>query len=342
MNILFLQPRDYFEELIELKHLPSSSKLTFGYSPLWPIKRILSNYDIVFSCIDHDKEARKICRIAKALGLEVVFLQDGIFDFSNSFENKLLKAKKTSLLSKDCYTQIFFTDLSAFEYFKPFNAELKLYWPIRMLSHNPATPTTTSSPLFLITAANNPIFNQAEFPRLIKLIKNLEAQLEILDIPYNYRIFDKSIIEALKIRPERNMTSGSFEDCVTSGYTAVFSTPSSIINTTANYGIPAIVFDYRSAPILSVAGWRIHESVDLSEEIASIILQSPSRMDYQRRMLPIQSIPEIRQRASTCENINHFELSGFMFIKRLIYKKYFSKKIKLKSILFFFLNRIKR
>lgn len=328
MKVLFLQPKEYFSDLFEINSYFGGCDLVFGYPPFIRLEYLVKKFDVIVSCIDHEKNSRAICLAAKKAGLETIFFQDGIFDFENSINNPYLRANNLSLHEIDCYTKIYFSDHTARTFFNNRNSTYETYWPLRMLSREVAsfTPKSQNNKV-LISTANNPIFDESELDRLVDLIVALKASLEKLGIEYHYRIFDDVLIKRLNISPLQNMLADTFEDCLLAGYCALFTTPSSIVNTAAAVGIPVAIFDYRSSPLMSVAGWRLHLSVDFETEIISLMEQTPARMEYQARMLP--SIPT---KASTSFQIKN-QRTDFTYVARLVYRRYLKKLINLKALL---------
>lgn len=335
MRVLFLQPKEYFLELIDVDVFFSKHELKFGYLPYCRIDSMVKQFDIVVSCIDHDENSRHICRIAKQVGCEVVFFQDGVFDFSNAYHNPFLMLKDKVLHEVNCYTKIFFTDFTAKKYFSNYMIDYNVYWPKRMLKsttkfdlgYNPSQP-----PKVLISTANSPYFDDNEFERLVVIINNVTKELDTLNVAYDYRIYDEKLLNSLEIHPQKNKNTGTFESCIKSGYSALFSTPSSIVNTAAFFEIPVAVFDYRSSPMMSVAGWRIHMSLNIRNEIISIMERDLSRMDYQRRMLP----DSFSEPDNQTDFINKEKRTGFEYIFRFFYKKMVIKVFNVKKFMLSF------
>lgn len=333
MNVLFLQPREYFEELIEIDHFFHKDNLYFGYPPFLNVEDFLKKYDVVVSCIEHDKFTRQLCMKAKLMGLKVIFFQDGVFDFANSYNNPFLKRKRINLHEYDCYTEVFFTDFTAKDYFGDYSFNYKTFWPKRMLSNVASVKVNKRQDVFsskiLISTAKNPAFDDKEYQRLIALINDLIDTLESMGIECFYRIYDQVLIDTLKIDNDKNMILMPFEDCIKQGYSALFTTPSSIVNIAASMGIPVAIFDYRSTPIMSVAGWRIHRSVEIEEVIASMLRKDIDQLSFQYRMLPATSErPSIDRLCKV--NVRY---TGFEYFIRFFYKLFFIRVFNVKRFL---------
>jgi hypothetical protein len=150
----------------------------------------------------------------------------------------------------------------------------------RLESINNANKTS-----ILITTSNKAYFDEDEFTRLIKIIKNTKNEIISLGISYKFRIFDKKIIEVLGIDSANNYIDCSFNEAIVD-VSVVLTTASTIsLEAMANYRRVGH-FLYRNCPITVPAAWYFHESGNYRSTLSEITMDKPIRNDvFQQAIL---------------------------------------------------------
>ena len=95
-NVLFLEDKLYYDSLISLdlnKYKPTYNGMSFYKSS---DKKLLS-YDLIINFTFNSDLVNFIINRAKNLNIKTVLLADGIFEWSNAFQNPVFKKKKIKL-----------------------------------------------------------------------------------------------------------------------------------------------------------------------------------------------------------------------------------------------------
>lgn len=277
-KILFLQPKEYFERLglnfDALKH-----DAEFGVFLFSSFARNVSSYSCVVSCIDHSHFNRLICMHALSRGVPAALIMDGVFEWSNATENKFLLKRKISLLSPFCYSHALVVDEQLNSILNKKGVESMRYVP-GLSESNPSLSSGSKENKILVTTANTAYFNDSERDSLVSLLKEVVGVLKRKDIPYFYRIFDRSLLERLGDKDAANNTDGDINDVIEFA-SAVITTPSTLVSKVVGAGVPVALLDYRDGPIFMQTGWRINGASDIAKTIDSLIAPDESRLGIQ-------------------------------------------------------------
>ncbi|MDD8057632.1 hypothetical protein [Shewanella metallivivens] len=264
MNILFLQQKSYFSELgIEFEGCES----TFGCIFTFKLTAYLKKFDLIVSCLEHDKSAREVINFANAIGIPTVFLMDGIYDDANAKKNPLLKSMNIDFFSPCIYSNVFLLNNSFKNYLEnEFDTRCFLYTPKRARL---IIDDTTKKNGFLITTAITPYFNNAEFNVLIVWIKRLLVDLQDLDLKFFARIFDEKILKEI---PELKGCNNTFESLSTaiSRSNGVICTPSTVLHSANLYGFKTMVLNYRGGSTYFDCDYDIKDLIQLKTSLSTM------------------------------------------------------------------------
>lgn len=265
MKILFLQSAEYFEDLgVHLDVRNMDFCLVFSFN----IRKRLREYDLIVSCIEHDLSARKVIDYSNSLGIPTAFIMDGVFDFTNSTNNSMLKKLKVTQFSPFIYGNIFLLGDKFANYIKnsadgvqtynflPKRAGLEIYNKRKVAN-------------ILLTTANTPYFNDQEKVRLkgwlLKTIQLLEEQ----NISIKLRLFDVSLLDCNSLARFNNDTSETLSSAVSS-VDCVICTPSTVIHSLTLYKIPNVTLNYRNDELLYDTDCVISKEAELPKLISFI------------------------------------------------------------------------
>lgn len=266
MKVLFLQQREYFSELgVEFKGYDA----TFGCIFTFNIYKNIAKYDLVVSCIDHDKDARKIIEAANRIAIPTVFLMDGVYDITNAKENPLLRKLGVKLLEPFIYANIFVLGESFVSYLQG-NHDVNAidYLPLRASLDIENTTNITDS--VLITTAITPYFNQEERKTLIIWLKKVIAVLTKHSISYETRIFDTDILKELSIDESLNRVDCSLSRAIEK-HRSVICTPSTVIHSLSEYSVSNLCLNFRKEPLLYNTNIMVDDLESLERGIQRLI-----------------------------------------------------------------------
>ncbi|MEZ9758789.1 hypothetical protein AB4262_06005 [Vibrio breoganii] len=198
------------------------------------------------------------------IGVKTVIVSDGIFDFANSFRNKIHVQYGLKLYFPIVQDYFIIADLISGEYHMNDKAvKLLNYRPSRMIETIEKIPLPQSKKI-LITTANQAYFSLAEFHRLKSLLIEISLFLKENDIDFAFRIFDKELINELGNFFGDNLVNDvedNFEVCLVK-YSSVITTPSSICVTSMYHNRPVLNVVLRADPVIIQAIWNI-QSFDM-------------------------------------------------------------------------------
>ncbi|CAH7395929.1 conserved hypothetical protein [Vibrio chagasii] len=219
------------------------------------------------------------------LGKKTALCADGVFDFSNSFNNVMLKKYDMSLFHP--IMQMYFLCVGDYEY-KYFShlCNVIKYRPKRMFSSELIALKSADTKV-LVTTANTAYFDDLDFERLVNLLVGVCQLLVEKNVDFSFRIFDEKLLNSMKDflgEHVENDTAGSFEECLAS-YSHVISTPSSIVLTSMYHQRPVVTLCYRDFPFSVQSGWMISSSQMFVDSFDSFISSDHERIDIQEKLI---------------------------------------------------------
>lgn len=267
-NILFLQPKCYFDELgVEY----SGINATFGIVFVLNVFSELSKYDMVVSCVDHDSHAREIILKAKSVGTKTVFIMDGIYEENNAKNNPITKRKGLELLVPVIYDHVVTLTVKHSEYLEKQDVSASLYVPKRAAIN--IIPNKESNKI-LLTTALTPYFNSVQKEKALKFYKDIISYFELSDLDVLYRVFDKDIASLLP--KGLNDINTSLDEQVSSSKLIV-STPSTVLFSAHAKGIETITLNYRNDRIFYDSSFNVSTINEFKVIINSLTLDSIKR-----------------------------------------------------------------
>lgn len=282
--VLFLETEDYYQSL-GLKTKFSNISAEFGgLRFLGPnLSKKLKKFDAVICTIYHSDLARYITYRANQLGVQTVLVSDGIFEWGNALKHP--KLIKKGLILYHPIIQDVFLCIGRQEkmYFENNNTTSIPYLPERVLSLG-KKQNLPAQPRLLITTANTPYFNEEEFDLLASLITNVEAAAVHLNLEYQFRLFDKKLIQRLDVKSHQNDIKHSFEETLTR-YSCVITTPSSIVISSMYHNRAVGQMLYRDSPMFLHSGWQILPNISLISTLSSMIKLETNRMLFQTSII---------------------------------------------------------
>lgn len=270
MKVLFLQQKSYFDLIgFDYTNIEPTFCCTFSIN----VVKYISSFDLIISCIDHDKDCRKLIHIANNIKIPTVFFMDGVFDYSNSIHNPILKKIGITLFEPFCYKNIFVVG-------KKFGENLEKSYQIRFFDYLPeramlnVETNVSSKTQVLITTAITPYFSYIERQTLITWFLQIKKVLIEIDVPYSFRVFDIELYDSISDEHSINLIDNSFSDTVVK-FTHVICTPSTIIHTLSNYNINNLCINFRNENLLYDTDLICTTHRDIYNSILTLIRTKP-------------------------------------------------------------------
>lgn len=333
-RVLALEPREYYLELGVCEKLESAYDVVYGLSFTLCLDNRLKGFDFVVSCIYHSSSSQYIAMRANYLGVQTVFMSDGIGDWSNFFQNKSMQLSGQALHSPMIHRLHYCCDKTTAHYLKEKGANVRLYIPDRVCKDVPAgdvMPGYNNLDTVLITTANNPFFNSDERARLVGLLIKIRDDLEALEKKVAVRIFDDDLYRECFDGYE-NVKNGSFAQCV-SKFSLVVTTPSSLVVQCASLAVPVCILDYRSSPLFVQGVCRYTGQIPWSDIEAELLPNLSEALVFQSSQFAKIKFGgfegEEKTRPEITPRKKQYLFFSFEFFMRLIIKKFgLTKKIK--------------
>ncbi|MEJ2912977.1 hypothetical protein [Pseudoalteromonas sp. C12FD-1] len=286
MKILFIEPRCYFERLIDIKVIEKNHEVTFGVPMfLVSLRGFLLRYDYIATCIEHSVLSRNIISNAVVLNIRTGLISDGTYEFTNATKNPYLKSIKYNLLENVSFSDIYSPDNMMKSYIRSFGTKFHYYLPLHAKYYNgEGMKEVIVTKRVLITTANSAYFNEEEFIALCSIIKSITQSLTNQNFEFRFRIFDKRLIKELKITPDINELDSDISSCI-SLFSHVITTPSTIVYTSIEAKKPTALLLYRDSPITQPAGWLIFNNVNLNKTLYNFIENGNERLAFQTRSI---------------------------------------------------------
>ena len=315
MKVLFLQSREYFEELgVDLSNCDADFTLFVSFN----LRSKLKRYDLIVSCIEHDLGARRVVNFGNSLGIPTVFLMDGVFDLSNSVSNPLLKRLKVVQFKPFIYSNIFLLGDRFANYIN--NKELD----VKVFSYLPKRAALVLQPRekvadVLITTAITPYFDENEKIKLTRWITFLATTLEKHNISIKLRVFDETLLENEYLQKINN-TKESLSDAVSS-VSCVMCTPSTVIHSLSVYGFPNILLNFRSDEIFYESGYELSALNNVKNAIDYIVNSLSCKANLNKKVDYGVNLDSFEYNKSHYRAKIPYLYFSFSTLIRLLYKK---------------------
>lgn len=281
MKILFIEPKHYFERLIDVNALEHEFKVTYGIPCfVYSLVSFLKAYDFVITCIEHSTISRNVIEISKGLGIKTALFMDGTYEFTNATKNPYLKKIDFTLLNSRQFSIIFSPDIMMKKYIENLGAKYCFYLPKHAMFKSNKEKKELLSKKVLITTANSAYFNDEEFYGLVELIKTIVETLKEKDVEYEFRIFDEKLISKLNIPDSQNNIKNDISTCI-SLFTHIITTPSTIAYTSVQAEKPTALLMYRDSPITQPAGWLFFRGLNFENSMKSFLVEYSERIVFQ-------------------------------------------------------------
>ena len=246
----------------------------------------------IFLCIS-PYEAETLSRSIKLLNecRKIVILQDGVFDFANSFNNTNFK-DNFKLLYPSTSNIIFVFGNKEKDYIQYFNpsATVCSYMPT-FINNTIERKSTFSNECaefdVMITTANTAYFSPEEFDILAKYLVKVIKELDLNGFRYCFRIFDRKLLQHLA-KHSINLANNIVEvDLVTSlsNVKSVITTPSTLSVEVMILDLPVATLIYRDLPLSVQTGWILSNEKQVLLLMQSMLKYDTERMNIQRALL---------------------------------------------------------
>lgn len=319
-KLIFLQPKSYFNRLgVDFNKI--EYECVFGWSSLKILITDFSKVKAVVSMIDHSHILRALCHRCRVHSLPVIFIMDGVFEWSNATINPYLNDRNIKLLSPVFYDYIICRDAGLVQCLKKDGVLARQYSVFEADGDGECSVNNK----ILITTANTAYYNEIEYENLIVLLTEVIKTLSENLIPYCFRFFDQRLIDEFVTRSDCNLVDGSFSDALAQ-VSGLISTPSTIVQEAMELGVPVAILDYRDGPIFLQSGWRITGQTDILSVVMSMLSFDSDRMSFQNTQI---SRSNLTDQLNSIANENFFRKSsahdfkltlGNYFILRMEFK----------------------
>ncbi|WP_164671263.1 hypothetical protein [Pectobacterium brasiliense] len=243
----------------------------------------IKKYDVIVNFNYSNAFHSLLIRKAKENNILSILLQDGIFEWNNTF----VKNKKMPLYHPITHDVFFsFGGDQEFKYLQQVNTLL----PVKFFKYIPDFLNKKSIAYdkdkfdFLITTANSAYFNNSELVRLCNLINETIDNLVNLNLSFKLRIFDKRILSNINAAGYSiNDLCPNISECLLD-VRCVLTTRSTLIFEAIGASKPVGEFLYRDVPQFSNPAWLVHSNIDFPETLNSMIFMDENRMAMQVAM----------------------------------------------------------
>ncbi|EOV3437946.1 hypothetical protein ACOW85_001312 [Vibrio parahaemolyticus] len=323
MKILFLESKNAIERLVSKEALQDCEfEFTYYGEKKYAFRLSgLKKYDLIVNSNYSNALHIKMVYYAKKKGISTVLLQDGVYDWANSYVNN--KIPLYDVVFHDLFL-FFGTDRERklLEGNTINSRKVLKYVPRYIPKYGKLMKDKKYD--FLITTANSAYFNEQEFVALTQVIKRTIQELDNCGLTYKLRIFDRKLVEALSLKNEVfNDTDCCFEESV-SDVRAMITSKSTVTIEALYLDLPVAEFVYRNTPILSSPAWCIHEAIDYATTFKSMLSGEISRMNYQRSYLQghmsVSTEKDIEHLVSSIKISEILKRKIVVFIKKVIGK----------------------
>lgn len=333
MKVLFIEPKENFERLIDVSSFVSGGEYSFGV-PFVVVDLVsyINEFDYVVTCIEHSCLSRNIIDVANELDLHTVLIMDGTFEYKNSIDNPYLKKVGFKLLKSNRFTFVFSPDILMKKYVESLESIFKEYMPKHAFYLREKNMEICEEKKVLLTTANQAYFNEEEFQRLVRLFNSIIKVLTESSICFSFRVFDERLIKELNIKPINNNLDCSFSDCL-ANHSHVITTPSTIVYTSILADRPTALALYRDVPITQPAGWLFYENKSLGNSVLNFLNSDLDRMNYQRLNTsnvksPNLDLVTVRNKEKRLSLNNSFLVFNIEYTARCLFQRAIFSKLK--------------
>ncbi|NHB96445.1 hypothetical protein [Photorhabdus stackebrandtii] len=284
MIILFSENESYYRE-IGLKDLP---RITYIFNGMKFYKKKLNffyKFDL-FVCAFYTMPHNIILSLKfNELKKNTILCSDGIFEFSNSLNNPMIKKYDLQLFHPIIQDYFICVGEKERKYFNH-NVETLKFIPYRMLKEKNIIELPHSRKI-LITTANSAYFSNNEFDKLKHILLEITSNILKEKIDFSFRIFDKKILQFLSSSLDieiENDISDNFENTL-SRYSSIITTPSSISITSMYHQRSVAILIYRDVPTYPQSGWIIPSIDVFKDSLEEFINLDSNRIEMQNNIL---------------------------------------------------------
>lgn len=285
MKILFSENEMYYREL-GLKDISGVSYVFNGLMYYNHSLTVLSRFNL-FVCSFYTLPHNTLLTIKfRSLSIKTMLCSDGIFEFSNAIDNKMITKYGVMLFHPIIQDYFLCVGEKETKYFNQMTTRVLKFMPKRMLSKSELIELPKYKKT-LITTANTAYFSKLEFNRLKKIILEISELLRANSIEFSFRIFDEKLLLAIRESLDFDIVNdvkNSFEKTIES-YTSVITTPSSIAITSMYHQRSVSLLIYRDKPMLLQAGWLTPSAGVLKDSLDSFVNLDPERINIQNGLL---------------------------------------------------------
>lgn len=324
MKILILDDKVTFNKSLEVTFEPHNLMFEGKYK-FRETNEFFEQYDYVFYRNYLDLLNQLAAARARAAGCRVVFVSDGVFEWANVHRHGP-QPLFAPLIATDCFVTSQF-DASFIDFHNPDLKGRCIKYTPRNAIFQPTRQDLTKDYDFLVTTANTPYFDDAEFERLSKLLEQVITAIESAGFSCAFRIYDEKLAKTLSLNQNKNFLDESFSDVLLRVH-SVISTPSTIAVTAMAAGLPVGLLRYRDAPITLSTGWNIFIDQNLHETLRGMSNLDQERMNFQYIQVSSpsnQDTPNINEAILALEKfvVNPEKME----IEKLLDPRYFSIKL---------------
>lgn len=280
--VIFLESEAHYRSL----GLYESGEEYFGAYKLLFGKIKLSECSVIVYTLEHSFLNFVIVSRARQLGIKVVLVVDGVFEWFNSYKNRKLKGKP--LFHPRLYDAVYIccNELTR-QYILLGGGEVKKFYNPRVFGKI-REACMRDNPVefdFVVTTAKTAYFDEQEKKRLITLMNHIKVCLDSGGYSYVTRIFDEDLLAKSGFDKEKNKIDGTY-CAVASRSRCVLTTPSSISIESMVMGLRVGHILVRDAPVTVPAAWNFHGSIDIAETLIDMSTTEHNyRDDFQLSIL---------------------------------------------------------
>ncbi|ASI89244.1 hypothetical protein [Vibrio mediterranei] len=262
------------------------------YYPNWNKKELRNS--ILITTSPYELESIQSSLIAK----KSIGLQDGVFDFSNSFNNPFFFNKSYKLHFPAINDVILCFGKKEASYIAGFNKRtvVKTYIPeFVKRTMKLADDFNNPEPEYdvMLTTANTAYFDESEFKLLVNYLESVIDSLLSSGYKICIRIFDNQLLNALSLEDIDNLKEGSFVEAA-ANVKSVITTPSTLAVESMILGLPTATLIYRDMPITTQTGWMLYNPAIVCSVVESMLNNNRERLSIQRVLLENYLEPEVK------------------------------------------------
>jgi hypothetical protein len=327
VKVLALQDSSYFNELgIDF----SGCSVTFGLTITLSVKRVLQQYDLIVSCLDHDLSAIRVVKLANFLNIPTLYIADGVYDITNAIKNPVMIELNKKQLFPAIYGTIFCVGAKFVPWYGEFYPKVNIYTYIPKRASLPKIDTAENRRKgILFTTALRPYFDQKDFESLVDESLRFLRFLSDNNYDIKLRISDDRFLSALSEYKHLNSTEGNISEAMLNSE-CVVSTTSTILFTCYEYGIPHVLLNYRNDEILYDVEVSLSRGESLCAAKLDEMITSQSYKEWPKSGCKLKDYNYPVVPFLECDTAN-FKNFGFNFFIRRVYRGFspsLRKKIK--------------